>query len=56
MILVNIFSRYYPGFNPVVQPTSALGALGSPVAHAGLRLVDLRWIHLFVFCHCILPE
>jgi hypothetical protein len=40
MILVNIFSRYYPQFNPVVQPTSALGALGSPVAH----LVSAWWI------------
>jgi len=40
MILVNIFSRYYPGFNPVVQPTSALGALGSPVAH----VVSAWWI------------
>jgi hypothetical protein len=40
MGLVSIFSRYYPGFNPVVQPTSALGALGSPVA----RLVSAWWI------------
>jgi hypothetical protein len=40
MLLVNIFSRYYPGFNPVMQPTSALGALGSPVAH----LVSAWWI------------
>ncbi len=40
MLLVNIFSRYYPAFNPVVQPTSALGALGSPVAH----LVSAWWI------------
>jgi hypothetical protein len=40
MLLVNIFSRYYPEFNPVVQPTSALGALGSPVAH----LVSAWWI------------
>jgi hypothetical protein len=40
MILVNIFSRYYPEFNPVKQPTSALGALGSPVAH----VVSAWWI------------
>jgi hypothetical protein len=40
MMLVNIFSRFYPEFNPVVQPTSALGALGSPVAH----VVSAWWI------------
>lgn len=40
MMLVNIFSRYYPGFNPVLQPTSALGAMGSPVAH----IVSSWWI------------
>jgi hypothetical protein len=40
IILVTIFSRYYPAFNPVVQPTSALGALGSPVAKA----VSASWI------------
>jgi hypothetical protein len=46
MILVNIFSRYYPGFNPVVQPTSVLGALGSPVAH----VVSAWWIIVgFIF-------
>jgi hypothetical protein len=46
MLLVNIFSRYYPQFNPVVQPTSALGALGSPVAH----VISACWILVgFIF-------
>lgn len=46
IILVNIFSRYYPKFNPVVQPTSALGAMGSPVAH----LISAWWIFAgFIF-------
>jgi hypothetical protein len=40
LTLVNVFSRYYPEFNPVLQPTSALGALGSPVAH----IVSAWWI------------
>jgi hypothetical protein len=40
MVLVKVFSRYYPEFNPVVQPTSALGAMGSPVAH----LISAWWI------------
>ncbi len=40
IIAINIFSRYYPGFNATLQPISALGALGSPVA----RLVSGWWI------------
>jgi hypothetical protein len=40
IISVNIFSRYYPAFNAVAQPISALGAKGSPVA----RLVSAWWI------------
>jgi hypothetical protein len=36
----SVFARYYPGYNPVAQPTSVLGAAGSPIA----RLVSLSWI------------
>ena len=43
---VNIFSRYYPEFNAIVQPISALGALGSPIAH----LVSAWWVFVgFIF-------
>jgi hypothetical protein len=43
---VNIFSRYYPEFNAIIQPISALGALGSPIAH----LVSAWWVFVgFIF-------
>jgi hypothetical protein len=46
MALINLFSHFYPQFNPIVQPTSALGAMGSPVAH----LVSASWIIVgFIF-------
>jgi hypothetical protein len=46
IIAVNLFSRYYPGFDARLQPISALGAQGSPVA----RLVSGWWIFAgFIF-------
>ena len=35
-----VFARYYPGYNPIAQPLSALGSAGSPIA----RFVSLSWI------------
>jgi hypothetical membrane protein len=41
-ITLNIFVRFYPGYDPDVQPISALGAKGSPVG----QLVSVWWICL----------
>jgi hypothetical protein len=46
IISVNIFSRFYPEFDAIAQPISALGARGSPIAH----LVSAWWIFVgFIF-------
>jgi len=46
---VFVFARYYPGYNSMSQPISALGAMGSPIS----RFVSLWWILigiiLFIF-------
>jgi hypothetical protein len=41
-----VFARFYPAYNQISQPISALGAYGSPVA----RLVSWWWIFIgFIF-------
>jgi hypothetical protein len=41
---IPVFTRFYPGYNPVAQPISVLGAAGSPIA----RFVSWCWIFIGV--------
>jgi Protein of unknown function (DUF998) len=46
VVSLAVFARFYPGYDPGLQPISALGASGSPIA----RFVSGWWILLgFVF-------